>query len=175
MGPSGAGKDTLLHYARLRLEAAPVAFAHRYITRPRGPGEDHVELTAREWERRRACGCFALHWDSHEQRYGIGIEIIAWLSRGLSVIVNGSRGAIGEAAARWPEVVPILVTASPAIRARRLATRGRESDRAIEQRLARSSLVADPPGAVVIDNDHSLQTAGDALVCAVLDRLPGAR
>jgi ribose 1,5-bisphosphokinase PhnN len=35
MGPSGAGKDSLMAYARARVsEDAPILFAHRYITRP---------------------------------------------------------------------------------------------------------------------------------------------
>jgi ribose 1,5-bisphosphokinase PhnN len=50
MGPSGAGKDSLLGFARDRLKAEPILFAHRYITRPSGNGEAHVELTVEEFE-----------------------------------------------------------------------------------------------------------------------------
>ena len=48
MGPSGAGKDSVLDRARTMLSVeAPVAFAHRYITRPADiGGENHVALTA---------------------------------------------------------------------------------------------------------------------------------
>ena len=40
MGPSGAGKDSLLSFARSALADEPVVFAHRYITRPAGQGEN---------------------------------------------------------------------------------------------------------------------------------------
>ena len=44
MGPSGAGKDSVLERARAMLSAdQPIAFAHRYITRPPDiGGENHV-------------------------------------------------------------------------------------------------------------------------------------
>ena len=61
MGPSGAGKDSVLGRARSLLPpAAPVVFAHRYITRPaEAGGENHVALTRDEFATRRACGLFA--------------------------------------------------------------------------------------------------------------------
>ena len=51
MGPSGAGKDSILDRARvLTLPGTPVVFAHRYITRPAGSGgENHVALSAAEF------------------------------------------------------------------------------------------------------------------------------
>jgi ribose 1,5-bisphosphokinase len=82
MGPSGAGKDSLLDFARNRLQAEPILFAHRYITRPSGNGEAHVELSVEEFEARSTLGLFALEWSSHGLRYGIGIELDAWLERG---------------------------------------------------------------------------------------------
>lgn len=39
MGPSGAGKDSVLNRARAMLSAdLPILFAHRYITRPADSG-----------------------------------------------------------------------------------------------------------------------------------------
>jgi ribose 1,5-bisphosphokinase len=39
IGASGAGKDTLLRYARVRVGGSGgVVFAHRYITRPAAAG-----------------------------------------------------------------------------------------------------------------------------------------
>ncbi|HEY3597757.1 MAG TPA: phosphonate metabolism protein/1,5-bisphosphokinase (PRPP-forming) PhnN, partial [Paraburkholderia sp.] len=77
MGPSGAGKDTLLHFARDHVAGAPVVFAHRYITRSTGSGENHIALSIDEFEARSALGLFALEWSSHALRYGIGIELDA--------------------------------------------------------------------------------------------------
>ena len=58
MGPSGAGKDSVLGRARVLLPPkAPVVFAHRYITRPADiGGENHVAVTRAEFAMRRAYG-----------------------------------------------------------------------------------------------------------------------
>ena len=63
MGPSGAGKDSVMGRARALLPAdAPVVFAHRYITRPAETGgENHVALSAAEFALRRTHGLFAFH------------------------------------------------------------------------------------------------------------------
>ena len=45
MGPSGAGKDSLLGYARERLAEQPLVFAHRYITRP-ALSDERVQVNA---------------------------------------------------------------------------------------------------------------------------------
>ena len=73
-GPSGAGKDSIMAWARERLPAgAPVVFAHRYITRSaRAGGENHIELGEAEFALRLAHGLFAAHWEAHGFRYGIG-------------------------------------------------------------------------------------------------------
>jgi hypothetical protein len=57
MGPSGAGKDSLLGFAREKVPGEPVVFAHRYITRPTGNGENHIALTPEEFEARSSMAC----------------------------------------------------------------------------------------------------------------------
>ena len=70
MGPSGAGKDSLLAALRADADRAPLV-AHRYITRPADAGcENHIALSEPEFLRRRAKGLFALDWQAHQQRYG---------------------------------------------------------------------------------------------------------
>ena len=77
---------------------APIAFAHRYITRPADAGgENHVALSRAEFALRRAHGLFAFHWQAHGNDYGIGREIQAWRAAGLTVVVSGSR----EHSRRW--------------------------------------------------------------------------
>ncbi|HKQ31163.1 MAG TPA: DUF1045 domain-containing protein, partial [Burkholderiales bacterium] len=70
VGPSGAGKDSLLHYVKERLgDHRSIAFAHRYITRAADAGgENHVALDEAEFARRESAGAFAMHWDSHGHR-----------------------------------------------------------------------------------------------------------
>ncbi len=142
MGPSGAGKDSLLAYARERVGtpqtgAAPVLFAHRYITRAPADGENHVALTHAEFATRQSLGCFALDWESHDCRYGIGIEIDAWMAAGANVVVNGSRAFLDQVVQRYGERVHLVeVRVDPKVRALRLASRGRETGDALDRRVA---------------------------------------
>jgi ribose 1,5-bisphosphokinase len=169
MGPSGAGKDTLLEFARPRLSGSRVVFAHRYITRPANAGgENHVQLSHEEFALRADCGLFALQWSSHGLRYGIGIEIEAWMARGLNVVVNGSRGYLARAAERYPGLKAVHIDARAEILAARLAARGRETVEEVRARLARKVPLALPahlnPELTEIDNSGALEQAGYALV-----------
>lgn len=121
VGAAGTGKEALLREARRLIQGAHgVVFAHRYITRPADPeGEPHVPLGRDEFEARRALGAFALHWQRHGIRYGVGREIDLWLAAGARVVVNGSRANLPEALARYPGLRPVLVrTAPPRLRER---------------------------------------------------------
>lgn len=167
VGASGSGKDSLMRYARGCLaNETQLVFAHRYITRSADAGgENHVALTAAEFESRRQAGLFALHWQSHGHAYGIGIEVNQWLAKGVTVVVNGSREYLFEAAKRYPELQPVWIEVSPEALRKRLQARGRESAEEIAARLARhpvsqsSTLTGE-----VIRNDGELETAGNALV-----------
>jgi ribose 1,5-bisphosphokinase len=165
MGPSGAGKDSLLSYARERV-GAEVMFAHRYITRAVADGENHIALTHEEFNSRLSYGLFAMHWDSLGLRYGIGIELDAWLARGMPVVVNGSRQHAPSALERYPQARFVHIDAAPSVLAARLARRGREDARQIEARLARRPAFELPDGARVvrIDNSGMLAEAGTRLL-----------
>lgn len=170
IGPSGAGKDSLIAYARQRLERRRVAFAHRYVTRPADAGgENHVALSEAEFAVRQDAGCFAMAWASHGLHYGVGVEIEAWMARGLTVVVNGSRGYLPQAARDFPQLVPVLVQVDPAALRQRLVQRGRETPEQIEERLAGAAAFrVDHPQLVTIDNSGALDDAGERLV-ALLD------
>jgi ribose 1,5-bisphosphokinase len=166
MGPSGAGKDSLLGLARTRLVADGVIFAHRYITREPGVGENHIALTEAEFEHRSRSGLFALQWGSHALRYGIGVEIDQWLAQGCTVVVNGSRAYVGEALARYPQMMFVHVEAAPEVLAARLASRGRETPEQIAARLSREAPFEVPSGTRLtrIDNSGRLEDAGEAFI-----------
>jgi ribose 1,5-bisphosphokinase len=166
MGPSGAGKDALLAFARQRLMGEPVLFAHRYITRPSGHGEVHVALSVEEFAARSVLGLFALEWSSHSLRYGIGIEIDAWLARGCTVVVNGSRQYVLHALQRYPHAEVVHVQAARHILEARLGARARESAEQVVARLARRVTVALPDGVrcTTIDNSGELEAGGNLLV-----------
>ncbi|MBT9476333.1 phosphonate metabolism protein/1,5-bisphosphokinase (PRPP-forming) PhnN [Polaromonas sp.] len=167
VGASGSGKDSLMRYARDDLAGKQnVVFAHRYITRAADAGgENHVALSPDEFEARRKARLFAMHWQSHGHAYGIGIEVNQWLAKGITVVVNGSREYLLEAAKLYPELLPVWVEVSPEVLRERLEARGRESASDIEARLARHRAIdVDSRCGAVIRNDGELRVAGDALV-----------
>lgn len=174
MGPSGAGKDSLLGFARNRLTSEPVVFAHRYITRPSGNGENHVALSVAEFEARSSLGLFALEWSSHALRYGIGMELDMWLSRGCTVVVNGSRQHLQHTLARYPQTAVVHVDAAPHILEARLGARARETAGEVAARLARRAPFSLPDHIrlTTIDNSGALEDAGLALIEAVRGAVP---
>lgn len=166
MGPSGAGKDSVLGYARTHLDRRDrIVFAHRYITRPAGAGgENHIALTRSEFDLRKAAGLFAFDWQAHETCYGIGIEVQHWRHAGLTVVVSGSRGNFAALDPEPGAIVPVVITAPPALLAQRLAERGRETEAQILSRLQRTPETANDPTTVVIDNSGPLDVAGRRFV-----------
>lgn len=167
MGASGAGKDSVLQYARRALDGRdPVIFAHRYITRPAGADiENFVALSLREFALRRRHRLFAFHWRAYGLDYGIGVEILGWLAAGLTVVVDGSRAHFAASRATLGGALPILIDASEEELRRRLVARGRDDAAAIERRLARARRYRPRhPALVTIDNSGPLTAAGDAFV-----------
>lgn len=177
MGPSGAGKDSVMNRARAMLSHdASVIFAHRYITRPaEAGGENHIALTQAEFALRRAHRLFAFHWEAHGNHYGIGREIHAWRNAGLSVVVSGSREHFLKLGGIDEDTHPVLITAPAERLAQRLAARGRESDGAAAERLGRGEAydVADPR-LVTILNDGALETAAQAFVSLIARLQPSS-
>lgn len=164
VGPSGAGKDTLI--AALQAARPGLRAARRVITRPEQAGGEPFEgVSEAVFAQREAEGAFALCWDAHGLRYGIPR---AALEEG-AVLVNLSRKVLAEAQARFaPRFVVLNVTASPAILAKRLAGRGREDEEDIAARIARADtpLPAGLP-AVGIDNGGALEDSLAQAVAAI--------
>jgi ribose 1,5-bisphosphokinase len=170
MGPSGAGKDSLLSHARERLGGwHPVVFAHRYITRPPTPGdENHIALSETEFAARKSRRLFAMDWQAHGFFYGIGIEIERWREAGCLVVVSGSRAHFDQQLASADGIVPVLVTSDPAMIAQRLAGRARDNGAAMRQRLERgAALRIDHPALVTIDNSGTVAQAGERFVAVL--------
>lgn len=167
MGPSGAGKDSVLGRARALLPAeAAVVFAHRYITRPADSGgENHVALSRAEFAMRRAHGLFAYHWHAHGNDYGVGREIHDWRRAGMAVVVSGSRDHFQKTGGLDSLARPVLITASPQRLQQRLAIRGRETAIQAAARLDRAdAYTIDDPRLVTIVNDGALDDAAASLV-----------
>jgi len=171
VGPSGAGKDSLIDAARQRFGGrADLVFARRVITRAaQAGGEDHLAMDPAAFEAAERAGGFLLSWRAHDLAYGIPAEAGGELSRGRCVVANVSRRVIGQAERRADRVLVLHVTASPGTLARRLAARGRESEADILARLERQERVETSRSPIVtIRNDGALETAAEAF-CAALE------
>ncbi len=170
VGPSGAGKDSLIDGARTLLEpTGRYVFARRVVTRPAGsPGEDHEAATDEAFDAREAKGDFLITWGAHGLRYGLPAELKRLVEAGRNVIANGSRATIAALAPRLPRFVVVEVTAPPEVLAARIAGRGRESGEAIEKRLSRT-VEPRPEGirAATICNDQSVEIGIERFVAAV--------
>ncbi|MDP9556368.1 UNVERIFIED_ORG: ribose 1,5-bisphosphokinase [Pseudomonas parafulva] len=167
IGPSGAGKDSLIDAARPQLAAARVEIARRVITRsPEAKGEAAVGVDAEQFERMKLQGAFAMHWQANGLQYGIPRQIDEWLAQGRSVLVNGSRGHLAQARIRYPDLLAIRVDVSLDILRQRLQARGRETQAEIDQRLARHVSLSDAAddGVRTVDNSTTLSTAVEALL-----------
>lgn len=170
VGPSGAGKDSLINYARERLAMDPtILFVRRAVTRPRdGVTEDHDSLSLDAFAAAVAQDRFAVTWEAHGLHYGLPVEVQLHVDAGGIAIANGSRQALPSILQTFAKVIVVHVTAKPDVLARRLAMRGREEAADIETRLRRSPPeLAGCPAAIEIDNSDDLSRAGEALISLI--------
>jgi ribose 1,5-bisphosphokinase len=167
VGPSGVGKDSLIDGARAALAwNSDFVFPHREITRPlNAGGEAHVPVTRTEFEDRRAAGNYALAWTANGLGYGVPRCIDIALDAGRTVVLNGSRGALDDARARYPRLRAIEITVPPEVLRTRLIGRAREAPAEIEDRLRRAtSIRASGADVIRFSNDRPLAQSIDALV-----------
>ncbi len=160
VGPSGAGKDSLINAARARLgPGSPFVFARRCITRTvQDSAEDHIPLDRKEFEERRQRAGFMLDWYAHDTGYGIPASYEQDLAAGRHLVVNASRSVVRAALERWEYVQIIEVTARRATLERRLRKRKRDSNEAIARRLNRkTSAIPVTAHRITIRNDGKLE------------------
>lgn len=170
VGPSGAGKDSLIDGARQRLAPDAFIFARRVITRAPGkPGEDYDSCTAEQFKQRQALGEFLITWDAHGLSYGLPKSLLDAQLAGKHIIANGSRAVAAELKDLVPNLVFIEVTAPVDVLAKRIAQRGRETEEEIRLRLSRQ--VNELPSDVRtyrIQNDQSLEIGIERFVAVIL-------
>jgi phosphonate metabolism protein PhnN/1,5-bisphosphokinase (PRPP-forming) len=171
VGPSGAGKDSLLRHAAQKLAPEKhIVFPRRTITRTSSDAtEAHDSMSVDEFREAHENGAFAFSWEAHGLHYGVPAAIRHDLEAERTVAVNVSRAIIGEAAECFPNIAVLHVTAPVTVIAERLAQRGRETAGDIAQRIAR-----EPPHfetrveTVTIVNDTTLERAASAFIAALL-------
>lgn len=169
VGPSGAGKDTILRSARLALAGEPrYEFPRRWVTRQPDGHEDSLQITPEYFRDGRARGLFALSWEAHGNGYAVDRQIEALLEQDRTVVCNVSRTVVEEARRRYPNVLIIEITAHPEVLVERLRHRQRETPADQVRRLERANsretaITAD----VIIDNSDGLEEGVAAFLQAL--------
>jgi ribose 1,5-bisphosphokinase len=175
VGPSGAGKDTIIRYARDQFgKAGDVDFVRRVITRPSDTSsEDHDSLDEAAFDEADRHGAFALSWSAHGLKYGLPASVDVTIAKGRVAIANVSRGALAALRERYSNVAVVEITARPEILAERLAARGRESRGEVLTRLSRAAPIDPAPGLMSIDNSGPREEAGERFVAIVRKAIAG--
>ena len=151
VGPSGAGKDTLLSLARAACaENRNIVFLRRIVTREASSSEDNDELSPDAFHKKLAAGDFAMHWEAHGHLYALPRSLEDDIRAGRTVVANVSRMVVNALRRAYGDVVVVSITAPPHVLAARLAMRARSSDGRIENRLQR--VVDEPAPDVTILN-----------------------
>lgn len=163
VGPSGAGKDTIIDYAREKLlDDSGVEFVRRVITRPSDAGsEDHDTLADAAFDEAEKQGAFALSWPAHGLKYGLPASVDRTIADGRVAIANLSRGALPALRLRYANIAVVEITARHDILAERLSARGRESRGEVLARLARTAPVDGGTDVITIDNSGPREEAGE--------------
>jgi ribose 1,5-bisphosphokinase len=167
VGPSGAGKDTLMNIAAEHFAGRTnVHFVRRVITRDGEAGnEDHLSVSEAVFDTMKRAGSFAVSWDAHGLKYGIPEAVRQELAQGHLVIANGSRSALHLFKDAFPRLKVLNITARPEVLAERLMARGRETREDIMKRLERSALEVQGSYDVTdIDNSGKLEDASRTIV-----------
>ena len=156
VGPSGAGKDSVLRAWCQALGAAAPVFAQRVITRAPDDTEAHEAVTGGDFAGLRSRGLLATWWRAHGLDYGVRWRQLEPLVHGRWVVLNGSRAHLPALRRQAPGLRVVEVSAPAPVLARRLAARAREDALARDGRLARA--IETPTDAeLTVVNDGELQ------------------
>lgn len=170
VGPSGAGKDTLLDVARELVRDVPeIVFPRRVVTRTSGDGEDHDSITREAFDTALGRGGFAFWWEAHGLRYGIPAAVNCDIAARRTVVCNVSRAVVPDLRRRYAACLVVWIDAPREVRAARLAARRRASDGDLECRLDRAaanSATLTPDA--MIDNIGTPLEGGRALASLIL-------
>ena len=139
VGPSGAGKDTLIDLARAACAGDDgVVFPRRVVTREASSFEDNEPIGLEAFHQARSRNEFAVHWEAHGHGYGLRRAIDDDIRAHRTVVANVSRTVIDAMRSTYAHVVVVSITAPPEILSQRLAARARGSDGQLADRLGRA-------------------------------------
>jgi phosphonate metabolism protein PhnN/1,5-bisphosphokinase (PRPP-forming) len=167
VGPSGAGKDSLLQWVKERLPAsADIVFPQRTITRPAHPSEAHEAVDEQTFLRLAAGGYFSMLWQAGGLYYGVRRSLEADLMAGRDVFVNGSREYVPHLREAFPDTRVIWLEADASLIHDRIAMRGRETGAALLRRFDRIKQFSPPQDGQIfrIENNGPIESAGARLL-----------
>lgn len=168
VGPSGAGKDTLLGLARAACaDDRNIVFPRRVITRLASASEENEEVSIGRFQEALTRGDYAMHWEAHGHRYALSRAIDGEIRAGRTVVANVSRTVIGAMRRAYADVLVVLITAPPNVLAERIALRARGSDGKLESRLGRVVEDASAAPDITIVNISSAEYHARQLVRAI--------
>ena len=170
VGPSGAGKDTLIGLARAACaDDGTIVFPRRVVTREPSAFEDNEHFSVEAFRQAQANGEFAVHWQAHGHCYALRRAIDDQLRAGLAVVANVSRTVVEAMRRTYADVLVVSITAPPDILGQRLAARGRGSDGRVADRLRRTVDAAAVAPDVTIVNVGSAEDHACKLLRVIKD------
>jgi ribose 1,5-bisphosphokinase len=160
VGPSGAGKDTLIGLVRAACaDDGKISFPRRVVTREASHFEDNEQLSGEAFRQALAWGEFAMHWQAHGHGYALRRAIEDDVRAGRTVIANVSRTVIDAMRRVYANVLVVSITAPKEVLEQRLAARARSSDGEIGQRLRRTVDETTAPDVTIVNvgsvEDHA--------------------
>lgn len=168
VGPSGAGKDTIIAGINTAYKGnSTVVFPRRVVTRPASSAEAHDSLDEAAFDQAAKDGDFSFWWRAHGLKYGIPRSVEDDIRAGRTVVCNISRTVVADVRARFANVFVVMVTAPPDILAARLAGRSRGSDGKLNLRITRNDIFADFMADLTINNTGAPENAVRLLLKAV--------
>ena len=188
VGPSGAGKDTIINAVHQALKNNPeFLFVRRTITRKAGinsfdshdetsqniGNEDNIGVSLEKFFELSEKASFSLQWFAHGIHYALPIGIVDEVHKGKIVIANVSRAELEHAKELFGKVFVIEINAPIGILKERLISRKREKIADIEERLERANIpIHLPKGAkyCYIDNAGNINSSVDK-VLSILQKL----
>lgn len=160
VGPSGAGKDTIIAGTKSACNGnSMVVFPRRVVTRPTSSAEEHDSLDEAAFDQAVKAGSFSFWWQAHGLKYGIQRSVEDDSRAGRTIVCNISRAIVVDVRARFANVLVVVVTAPPDILAARLAGRSRGSDGKLELRIKRNDIFADFEPDLTINNAGAPESA----------------
>jgi ribose 1,5-bisphosphokinase len=155
VGPSGAGKDTLIDLARAACAGDDkIVFPRRVVTREASSFEDNEQISLEAFRQARGQGEFAVHWEAHGHCYGLRRAVDDDIRARRTVIANVSRTVIDAMRRTYADVVVVSIT----------APRARGSDGQLTERLGRAVDIAAMAADVTIANVGSAERHAQELL-----------